>query len=103
MDSETALTGWVSVLRGPVTGWVSAAVSPDPEGRLASSSMVDFALGRLGGVRRVYCLVPWYQAAVRTALLERGFIMGPEYTILVKTNASVVREAAGAEVGIGTV
>ena len=102
MGSETALTGWVSVHRGPVAGWMSAAVSPDPEGRLASSSMVDFALGRLGGVRRVYCLVPSYQAAVRTALLERGFISGPEYTILVKANASVARETASAEVGVGT-
>ena len=102
MGSEAALTGWVAIRRGPVTGWMSAVVSPNPDGRFASSSMVDFALGRLRGVRRVYCLVPSYQPSVRTALLERGFIMGPEYTILVKANASVVRETARAEVGVGT-
>ena len=102
VTSETTLTGWIAVHRGPMTGWMSAVASPDPEGRLASSSMIDFALSRLRGVRRVYCLVPYFQPEVRTALLERGFISGPEYTILVKANASVVRETAGAEVGVGT-
>ena len=99
---ETGLTGWVAVLRGPLTGWMSAVVDPDQENRMASYAMVDFALDRLGGARKVYCLVPSYQTAVRSALLGRGFISGPEYTILVKANASVVRETAGAEVGVGT-
>ena len=102
LGSEAALTGWVAVHRGPLTGWMSAAVTPGMEGRLASPPMVDFALSRLRGVRRVYCLLPTYQPAVRAALLERGFISGPEYTILVKANASVLKETTGAEVGVGT-
>ena len=102
LRSDTELAGWVAVNRGLATGWISVATSPDSDGRIASSSTVDYALGRLKGVRRVYCLVPSYQPAVRTALLERGFISGPEYTILVKANAAVVRETSGAEVGVGT-
>ena len=102
VNSERGLAGWVAVHRGPVTGWMSAVVSPDPEGRAASASIVNFALDRLRGVRSLYCLVPSYQTAVRSALLERGFISGPEYTILVKANASVIKETIGAEVGVGT-
>ena len=102
VSSESGLAGWVAVHRGPLTGWMSAVVSPDPEGLAASVSIVDFALDRLRGVRRAYCLVPSYQTAVRSALLERGFISGTEYTILVKANASVIRETTGAEVGVGT-
>ena len=100
MGSETGLRGWVATHRGPINGWIGTMVGPDDEGKLVS--MVDFAIGRLNGTRNVYCLVPEYQVAVQTALVGRGFKLGPEYTILVKSNARVERETARAEVGVGT-
>ena len=100
MSSESGLKGWVATRRGPINAWIGTLAGPEDEGELVS--MVDFALGRLNGARNVYCLVPEYQVAVQTALLGRGFKLGPEYTILVKSNARVEREIARGEVGVGT-
>jgi len=100
LRSSNGIDAWVATHRDPWTGWLSIIARPDVESRLGS--LVDLALGRLKGVRKVYCLVPEYQIAFQSALLRRDFRPGPEFTILVKSNASAVRERAAAKVGVGT-
>lgn len=100
LRSSNGVDGWVATHRGPWIGWLSIITHTDVESRL--DPLIGLALGHLKGVRKVYCLVPEYQMVFQTALLKRDFRPGPEFTILVKSNASAERESAATNMRIGT-
>ena len=95
LEGDRALEGWLRVGRKGANGWMQATLAP--ASRDAATTLAAFGLERLAGARSVCSLVAEYQPDLRRALGELGLAPGAEYVVCIRTMASTVRLAAGAE------
>lgn len=95
LESQRGLAGRLSVGRKGADGWLRASSAPDAGD--ASATLAAFGLERLAGARRIRALVAEFQPELQRALRETGFTPGPEYVVCIRTTASAVRLASGAE------
>ncbi len=95
LESERGLAGRLRVGRGGPNGWLDATCAPGSVD--AARSLVCFGLERLAGARRIRALVAEFQPDVLSAMRGLGFAPGPEYVMCIRTTASPVRLASGAE------
>ena len=95
LEGERGLTGRLSVGHRGANGWVQAMAAP--EAGDASATLAALGLERLAGARRVCSLVPEFQPDLLRALRGMGFTDGGEYVVCIRTTASPVRLAEGAE------
>ena len=95
LESEHGLAGRLSVGRRGANGWLRATSAPDAED--VSATLAAFGLERLAGARRIRALVAEFQPDLQRALRSTGFAPGPEYVTCIRTTASPVRLASGAE------
>ncbi len=91
------IRAWIRTSRWLTAGQISIAVGPEESGILAA--LVDFGMGKLGGVGAVRCLVPEHQPVLRRLLVHRGLDVAAEYVTMAKTMvAPVAKEAVRAAV-----
>ncbi len=95
LEGDRALEGWLRVGRKGANGWMQAMLAPASMD--AAATLAVFGLERLAGARSIVALVAEYQADLRRALGELGLAPGAEYVVCIRTMASSVRLAAGAE------
>ena len=95
LEGDRALEGWLRVGRKGANGWMQGTLAPASMD--AALTLAAFALEQLAGARSVCSLVPEYQPDLRRALGELGMAPGAEYVVCIRTMASTVRLAAGAE------
>ncbi len=95
LEGERGLAGWLKVGRRGADGWLRATSAPDAGD--ASVALSAFGLERLAGARRIRALVADFQPDLLRALKEMGFAPGPEYVMCIRTTATAVRLASGAE------
>ena len=90
-EGEAAIRGWLGTARRSSMGNLSTMLHPDDEAVMGD--IVAAGLRRLSSTKRVFCVVPEYQYALRRALEEQGFQLEGEFITLVKSTAKTVRDS----------
>lgn len=95
LETQRGLTGRLRVGRSGPNGWLEATCAPGSVD--AATSLVCFGSARLAGARRIRALVAEFQPDLLSAMSAMDFASGPEYVMCIRTTASPVRLASGAE------
>ncbi len=91
LEENGVIEAWVRLARGPVARF-AALVSPGCRG---VEGVLDAALERLAGAKRLQAIVPCYSMAVARTLRDRGFQEAGRYVHLAKRLVRPVPEVAG--------
>jgi hypothetical protein len=86
--SDGRLSGWARIAGDGDIGRFDVVAQPD-----AIEPLIETALARLANRETVYAIVPEYQIALRSRLLDHGFEPADEYTVYVRRTIRPVKVA----------
>ena len=90
-EGEGSIRGWLGTARRSSIGNLSTLLHPDDEAVM--EDIVIAGLRRLSNTKKVFCVVPKYQYALRRSLEDHGFQPEREFITLVKSTAKTALES----------
>ena len=91
-EIDDVVRGSVRTLQRAGTGAFLLTVHPNYE--TDTGSLVDFALDRLNGAKRVYCLAQAHQMILQRLLEQRGYEVRSDYVPLVRSMVAPAKETS---------
>ncbi len=91
-ERNGSVRGWLKAQRRFRSGHVAIAVHPDEQAGIPF--LLRFALAGMREGKEVFCVVPEYQTAVRSALQQQGFEPVSEYVMMARSMTVGVEKEA---------
>lgn len=101
LERDGVMRAWVETRRRFGSGHLAATVHPDEAA--GTGPLLRYTLPKLGGAKKVFCLVPQYDTSLRRSLKDEGFEPVCEYSVLARLLAvGVTAKAARAPATIAS-